>query len=209
MSARHPGLPFDVARAPLRTVRPRDAAYSNPRKELARLETQGLLHRVAEGFYTVVPQNRVGSEWLPTLEGAAAGIGAAEFGTGNYALMSLTAARLHNAIPRAIATATIAAPRRRQSLRLTDREATVRFLVRDIAVLQVELMQTDLGDCLVTTPEQTVLDLAHLPGIGAAEGEAMAAIQTLMPRCDWDQMAEIASTQRLGRALERVRRMAS
>jgi hypothetical protein len=183
-------------------------AYANPRKELARLETRGLVHRLAEGFYTLVPQDRIGSDWLPTLEGAAAGIGAAEFGVGQYALMGLTAARLHQAIPRAIAVAVIAAPRRRENLRITDRPAMIRFFVRDITNLQVEMMPTDLGDCLVTTPEQTVLDLAHLPNIGEMEIEALAAIQALLPRCDPALMAEIAATQRLRQPLNRVRKMA-
>ncbi len=210
MPVRYPGVPPVIAQAPLRTVRPRDVdAYANPRKELARLEARGLVHRLAEGFYALVPQDRIGGDWLPTLEGAAAGIGAAEFGAGRYALMGLTAARLHRAIPRAIAIAVIAAPRRRETLRMTDRPATIRFLVRDITDLQVEVMQTDLGDCLVTTPEQTVLDLAHLPNIGEMEDEALAAIHALLPRCDQELMAEIAATQRLRQPFNRVRKMAA
>jgi hypothetical protein len=144
---------------------------------------------------------------MPTLEGAAAGIAAAEFGPGRYALMSLTAARLHRAIPRAISTAVVAAPRTRRTLQMVDRRALVRFRARDIAALQVEMMETDLGGCLVTIPEQTVLDLAYRPNIGDLEDEATAAIQALLPRCDRDLMAEIAASQRLGRAFDRVRRM--
>jgi hypothetical protein len=155
----------------------------------------------------LVPQGRVASDWKPTLEGAAAGIAAAEFGAGRYALMSLSAARLHHAIPRAIAVATVAAPRRRETLRMTDRQATVLFRTRDINALQVEMMQTDIGGCLVTTPEQTVLDLAYRPNIGELEDEANAAIRSLLPRCDRDLMAEIAKTQRLGRAFNRVSKM--
>lgn len=203
-------VPVEIAQAPLRTVRPRGVAgYANPRKELARLAEAGLLHRLAGGFYAMVPPDRVGGDWLPTMEAAAAGIGAAEFGAGRYALMGLSAARLHRAIPRAIGVGVIAAPRRRENLRMIDRQATVRFLARDVDVLQVELMQTDLGECLVATPEQTVLDLAHLPKIGHLENEAFAAIRALLPRCDHDTMATIASTQRLGRAFDRARGMAT
>jgi DNA-binding transcriptional ArsR family regulator len=204
------GVPAEIAQAPLRTVRPRDlTVYNNPRKELVRLTGAGLVHRLAEGFYTVVPQDRVGTAWIPTLEGAAAGIGAADFGAGRYALMGLTAARLHRAIPRAIAVAVVAAPRRRETLRLLDRTATVRFLVRAVDELHAEMLQTDLGGCLVTTPEQTVLDLAHLPKLGDMTDEALSAIRTLLPRCDKTTMAHIAEAQRLGRAYERVRRMAA
>ena len=208
MPTRHSGVPPEIAHTPLGTVRPRDVTgYARPRKELARLEERGLLHRLSGGFYTLVPQGRVASDWKPTLEGAAAGIAAAEFGAGRYALMSLSAARLHHAIPRAIAVATVAAPRRRETLRMTDRQATVLFRTRDVNALQLEMMQTDLGGCLVTTPEQTVLDLAYRPNIGELEEEANAAIRSLLPRCDRDLMAEIAKTQRLGRAFNRVSKM--
>jgi len=88
--------------------------------------------------------------------------------------MSVTAARLHRAIPRAISTAVVAAPRTRRTLQMVDRRALVRFRARDIAALQVERMETDLGGCLVTTPEQTVLDLAYRPNIGDLEDEATA-----------------------------------
>jgi predicted transcriptional regulator of viral defense system len=209
MAVRSAGVPPEIAQAPLRTVRARDVTtYAQSHKDLARLEARGLLHRIGDGFYTVVPQDRVGSSWMPTLEGAAAGIGAAEFGPGLYALMSLTAARLHRAIPRAISTAVVAAPRKRRTLQMVDRRASVRFRARDIPALQVEMMETDLGGCLVTTPEQTVLDLAYRPNIGDLEDEATAAIQSLLPRCDRDLMAEIAASQRLGRAFDRVRRLA-
>jgi predicted transcriptional regulator of viral defense system len=208
MARRSAGVPPEIAQAPLRTVRARDVTtYAQSHKDLARLEARGLLHRIGDGFYTVVPQDRVGSSWMPTLEGAAAGIAAAEFGPGRYALMSLTAARLHRAIPRAISTAVVAAPRTRRTLQMVDRRALVRFRARDIAALQVEMMETDLGGCLVTIPEQTVLDLAYRPNIGDLEDEATAAIQALLPRCDRDLMAEIAASQRLGRAFDRVRRM--
>jgi predicted transcriptional regulator of viral defense system len=208
MAVRHAGVPPEIAQAPLRTVRARDVkTYAQSHKDLARLEARGLLHRLAEGFYVVVPQERVGSNWRPTLEGAAAGIGSAEFGPGQCALMSLTAARLHRAIPRAVAIAVVAAPRRRRNLQMNDRQATVLFRTRDVNALQVEMMQTDLGGCLVTTPEQTVLDLAYRPNIGELEEEATAAIRSLLPRCDRDLMAEIAKTQRLGRAFNRVSKM--
>jgi hypothetical protein len=52
-----------------------------------------------------------------------------------------------------------------------------------------------------------VLDLAHLPKLGGLEDEAIAAIHALAPRCDQDVMTRIASTQRLGRAFDRVRRI--
>jgi hypothetical protein len=208
VAVRRRRLPPELAQAPLRTLRPRDVTvYAHPRQQLARLERNGLLHRLADGFYTVVPQDRVGTNWMPTLEGAAAGIGAAEFGAGRYALMGLTAARLHRVVPRAIAFAAIAAPRRREELRLTDRQARIRFLVRDLDAMGVEMLQTDMGPCLVTTPEQTVLDLGHLPRLGELEEEAEAAIRALLPRCEPEVLARLAGEQRLGRAFDRVQRL--
>lgn len=201
-----PGLPAELARAPMRTVRPRDLeVYTQPRVQLLRLQRHGLLHRMAAGYYAIVPTDRIGTDWMPTVEGAAAGIAAADFGEDGFALMGLTAARMHRAIPRAIAFAVVATPRRRKPLRMEDRTATVHFLTRNPEAIYVERMTTDMGACLVTVPEQTVLDLAHLPQLGDMEQEVWAAIDTLWLGCDQALVAEIARDQRLGAAWRRVR----
>ena len=203
------GLPAELAGAPLRTVRARDVTvYAHPRAQLARLERRGVLHRLADGFFAAVPQERTGQVWLPTLEGAAAGIAAAEFGARQFALMGPSAAREHRVWPRALALALVAAPRRREPVRLSDRDAIVRFLPRALDVIHLEVLRTDLGECLVTTPEQTVLDLENLRRDRTAEDDVRAAILALLPRCDEATLAEIASTQRLARALTRVRLLA-
>jgi len=190
----------------MRTVRTRDVlVYAHPRQELARLMRAGLLHRLADGYFVVVPQDRVGTQWMPRLEDSAAGIAAADFGARGAALMGISAARVHRAVPRVVAVAVVAAPRRRKALRLTDREAIVDFLVRDLEVMNVEMVQTELGGCLVTTPEQTLLDLAHLPGHRGLADETDMAMRALAPRCDPDILAEIAKKQRLASALRRVR----
>jgi len=67
---------------------------------------------------------------------------------------------------------------------------------------------TELGQCLVTTPEQTVLDLAHRPDLGHVAEEVQAAITALLPRCDQRTLERIAAEQRLKAALGRVRRAA-
>jgi hypothetical protein len=204
---RRPGLPVDFAQAPLRTVRTGDAGavYAHPGTQMARLERLGLLHRVAVGYYVVVPQDRIGTDWRPTIEGAAAGIATAAVGAGRAALMGITAARMHNAVPRALAIAIVAAPGDRRDIKLKDRDGTVHFVQRDTDALDAELMTTDLGPCLVTTPEQTVLDLAHRPNLGHAEPEAHAAIAALLPRCDDQTLESIAGRQRLRAALTRIR----
>jgi predicted transcriptional regulator of viral defense system len=155
-----------------------DAApvYAHPRTQLARLERAGLLQRLATGYFVVVPQDRIGLPWRPDLETAAAAIAATAVGADAAVVMGVSAARMHRAIPRALAVALVAVPERRHPVQLRDRDdATVQFVQRDPTLLDAERLITDLGGCLVTTVEQTVLDLAHRPTLGYAEPDALAA----------------------------------
>ena len=199
-------LPPSLARLPLRTVRPRDAeiAYSHPRSQLARLADKGLLHRVADGYYIVVPPEMVGRKWLPGLEAAAAGIASAIYGAENAVLMGVSAARVLSAIPRALATAVVAVPKQHRPITLTDRSAVVQFVKRETQRLDVERVHTPLGPALTTTPEQTTLDLAHRPLLGDAEGEIPSAIAALYQRSDKKRIETIAADQRLTAALLRA-----
>jgi predicted transcriptional regulator of viral defense system len=201
------GVPAALARRPLAVLRSADAAavYAHPRPEVARLARRGLLHRLAHGFYAVVPLGRVGESWRPPLEAAAAGIAAAAFGWDDVVLMGLSAARVHGVVPRALAVAVVAVPRQRQPLALADRDARVLFVRRDTRRLDAERVTTELGPALVTGPEQTVLDLAHRPELGGAAGEAREAAVVLLPRCDPDVLERLARGQRLGAALRRAR----
>lgn len=205
---RRRGLPVELAQAPMRTIRTGDAAavYAHPGTQMARLERLGLLHKVALGYYVVVPQDRIGTGWRPTVEAAAAGIAAAAIGVNEIVLMGITAARMHNVVPRTLAVAIVAAPTWRRPISLRDRDAVIHFVQRDTGALDAELMTTELGQCLVTTPEQTALDLAHRPDLGAAPQEANAAAAALLPRCDEATFERIAAEQRLGAALARLRR---
>ncbi|HET8994979.1 MAG TPA: type IV toxin-antitoxin system AbiEi family antitoxin [Rhodococcus sp. (in: high G+C Gram-positive bacteria)] len=199
-------LPVELARSALRTFRPQDAArvYAHPRPELSRLVDRGVLHKVAHGYYIVVPQDQVGRPWLPGLEAAAAGIAATIYGADRAVLMGISAARLLGAIPRALAHAVVAVPRAHRPIELSDRRATVRFVLRDPDALDAERVDTSLGHVLVTTPEQTVLDLAHRPSLGNAETEIPAAIATLYRRSDPGRLVELAKPQRLVAALRRA-----
>lgn len=134
-----------LARRPFRTVRPSDAAdvYSHPRQQLAKLTGNGGLVRIATGYYIVVPRANQHRPWVPQLEAVAAGIGAADFGPDSAILMGVSAARLHGAIPRSVATAVVAAPRRRR--RLLDRPADVVFVKRDTTRLDAVRTATELG----------------------------------------------------------------
>lgn len=199
-------LPAALGGAPLRTVRAKDAgaAYAYPGPELARLADQGLLLRVANGYYVVVPQEMVGRRWLPSMEGAAAGIAAAIYGADNAVLMGVSAARILDAIPRALATAVVAVPKQHRPIALTDRSAVVRFVKRDTQRLDAERVETPLGPALVTTPEQTVLDLAHRPQLGDAGDDVPAAVAALYRRSDKRRLEMLAVDQRLTASLRRA-----
>lgn len=193
----------------MRTIRATDAkkVYPHPGSQIARLERLGLLHKVAFGYYVVVPQDRVGIDWRPAVEAVAAGIATAIAGDRQPVLMGLTAARMHNASPRAYGVALVAIPKWHRPIQLLDRDGIVRFVQRKSELLDAELMTTELGSCLVTTPEQTVLDLARRPDLGNAEIDANAAIRSLLPRCDFRVLEEIAARQGLRATLKRVRRL--
>ncbi len=203
---RQAGIRPELARLPLRTLTAQHvtAIYQHPHQQLAKLAARGLLHRAAYGYYIVVPQDRVDQPWQPELEAAAAGIATAMFGPERAILMGVSAARVLGAIPRALAVAVVAVPKQRAALQLTDRDATIRFVTRDIDRLDAELIRTELGPTLATTPEQTVLDLAHRPGLGDADNEIPTAIRTLYRLCDTDRLTELATEQRLRAALNRA-----
>ncbi len=204
--SRSPVLPSELWRAPLRTLRPQDLVgiYAQPRPEIARLVDRGVLHRVAHGYYMIVPPEYVGRAWLPGLEAAAAGIASSIYGADQAIVMGVSAARLLAAVPRALATAVVAVPSQHRPIPLTDRSAHVRFVRRDTDVLDAERIDTPLGPALVTTPEQTVLDLARRPQLGNAEGEVRSAIETLYRRSDSAILTRLAADQRLGAALRRA-----
>lgn len=199
-------VPPEILRRPLRVLRPRDAkaSYTHPRPEIARLTRGGALHRLATGYYAVVPDDQVGHTWLPELEASALGIAAADEGVDSVALMGLSAARVHGALPRAISVAIVAATRHRPTLHLADRDATVLFTRRNVAALDVQRYTGELGQGWVTTIEQTVLDLAARPELGGLPDEAKNAVAALLPRADRELLAELATTQRRKATLQRL-----
>lgn len=188
-------------------LRPADAGevYAHPRQEFRRLMLGGVLHRVATGYYAIVPPAAHDMEWLPSLEGSAYGIAAADYGPDAVSLMGLSAARVHGAVPRALGVAVVAAPKQRPGLLLADRHARVTFVRRATDRLEAERVSTDLGSALVTTVEQTLLDLAHRPDLGGVPDEAHAAVAALWSRADAEELDRIAADQRLRAALERAR----
>lgn len=80
----------------------------------------------------------------------------------------------------------------------------VRFANRDTDRLDAERIETPLGSAIVTTPEQTLLDLARRPQLGEAPDEVPAAIATLYQRSDHLRLEGLAADQRLTASLRRA-----
>ena len=211
MARRHgAAVPASLVARPLRTFRTGQAkdTYAYPGPEIARLHEHGLLHRLADGYYVVIPQDMVGRAWTPDLEASAAGIATAIYGHDAIVVMGLSAARLHGAIPRALATAIVAAPRQHRPITLTDRPAVIRFVKRHTAALDAERVRTELGPTLATTPEQTILDLAHRPSLGDSATDVPTAVTALYARADPDRLRQLAIEQRRLASLRRAQEWA-
>jgi hypothetical protein len=200
-----PRVPAQLLRDHTRVLRPVDAVgvYAHPRPEFARLERSGALRRVAPGYYAAVPDDRVGLVWLPELEAVALGVGVAVAGVDGTALMGLSAARVHGALPRGIGVAVVAMARHRSVLRLTDREAVVLFVRRRLAGLDLQRHESELGEGWVTSVEQTVVDLAARPELGGMPREAMAAVAALVPRADREMLEELVAGHHRGPSVRR------
>ncbi|WP_407342120.1 type IV toxin-antitoxin system AbiEi family antitoxin [Pengzhenrongella phosphoraccumulans] len=194
-----------AARAPLRTIRTAELAfaYAHPRQEARALERRGLLHRLAHGIYCTVPSESDPATWRPTLEAATAAVATALYGDRVPVLTGLTAARMHRALPRAIGVGYVAVPTRRRPLRLADRDSEIRFVARAVAELDAVAMTTELGLVLVTTPEQTVLDLARADP-REQDLDTQEAIDAMWPGCDPATLSGIAGRQRMRATYARV-----
>ncbi len=165
------GLPKVLAQADNHVVRPKDLAetYRNPRADLRRMEQRGLVRRVARGYFAVVPEAERGHDWRAPIETIALGIAVADYGADDAALMGITAARVLGAVPRALGAAVVAVPRQRPPL-MTE-FGQVHFVKRALDTLDTQRTRTLLVDGYVTTPEQTVLDLAARPTLGDVTAE--------------------------------------
>ena len=99
-------------------LRPRDAKeiYTQPALQFQRLEKTGTLLKLAHGYYLLVPEAMRGKAWRPEMEALALALGQADYGKNAVALMHISAARIHGAIPRALALAVLAVPKQRPAL---------------------------------------------------------------------------------------------
>jgi len=193
-----------LVRSENRLLRPRDFAdaYADAWAEFNRLAEAGALAKVAHGYYVLIPEERRGEYWQPEVEGVALGIAVADYGRDAVTLMGPSAGRLLGAIPRALATATVAIPRQRPPLLTTA--GRVQFVTRKVERLDTQRVVTDITAGWVTTPEQTVLDLADRPDLGdIGPATAEEAIRALAGRCDPELVARLAHDQRKSGAWQR------
>ncbi|GLY68866.1 hypothetical protein Atai01_54850 [Amycolatopsis taiwanensis] len=170
----------------------------------AQLVRRGLLHRIAAGYYALVPGEQIGQAWQPPLEAAAWGIAAADDGPRSVSLMGLSAAKAHGALDASLSAGVIATTRSRPALAFTDRRAKVFFVRRDPARLRIERHTTALGPGWITTVEQTMLDLATYPQLGGHPDEARAAVRGLVAKADPHVLASLATAQHRQGALDRI-----
>jgi predicted transcriptional regulator of viral defense system len=200
------GLPPALASVSHGVLRPRDAAevYAHPAPQLRRLVQRGRLKRLATGYYVVVPRAEDGRVWRPTLEAAGFGIAACDYGAEHVVLMGISAARMYGVVPRAVGVCVVAVPKQRPPVELFEGGGRVIFVRRRTMVLDAVRQRSDIGACLVTGVEQTVLDLAHRPELGGLPDEARAAVRALLPRCDRAQLDELAAAGRLRAAMGRA-----
>jgi predicted transcriptional regulator of viral defense system len=184
-----------LAERPLQTARAADlaAAYAYPKDELARLARTGAVTRLAHGVYTLTPLGaRPG--WRPEPEVAAMAWATATYGDRVPVLMGLGAARLHGAIPRAIGVTVVALPVQHRPMKILG--GRVVFVARDVDGIRARTEHTELGEMLVTTPEQTLVDLVARPRLGDMPVEAEAAARHLAARVDRELVARLATEQR-------------
>lgn len=191
------GTPTIITRAPLRTVRPvmlRDHS-SNPERDLVRLRDAGRLVQIAHGTYTAKPDTiDRGQAWQPPLEEAAMAYATAQFGNRVPVLAGIGAARFHHAIPRAIGVTVIAVPEQHRPMTLQIGGRVI-FTRTNVDRLDARTERGALGPMLVTTPEQTLIDILQRPDLGGMPTDALAAATALRDRVDPARVEEILNTR--------------
>jgi predicted transcriptional regulator of viral defense system len=199
-------VPVDLYDRESLVIRTRDVAsrWANPSRELSRLAAAGIVRPLSPGYWLVPPADRLTDPaWRPEVEALALAVGVADYGRDAVALMGVSAARRHGALPRALARAVLAVPRQRPPLQAFGE---ILFVKRDTGRLATEAATTPLSAGQVTTVEQTLLDLADRPGLGGVDprqlGEAMSALAV---RADWDEVMSLARTQHLHAGYVRAR----
>ena len=186
-------------------LRPQDARgiYKQPARYFFRWEKEGVLLKISHGYYALVPESERGTNWRPSIEAIALGIGQADYGRNEVALMHLSAARIHAAIPRAVAVAVLAVPKQRPWME--TKFGRIFFIKRHVENLKRVQTETEFGNGWVTSIEQTVLDITkRLSLVAGMEAVSKDAVSTLIQRADFKKMRVIAEKQRMKSTLIRI-----
>lgn len=190
-------------------LRPRDAReiYTRPALQFHRWEKEGVLLKVAHGYFAHIPEASRGGHWRPEIEALALGIAQADYGKNEVALMHISAARIHGAIPRALAVAVVAVPKRRPSLETTC--GRIIFVLRSVSSLKKIRIDTELATGWCTSIEQTALDLAGRPDlVSGLTSVTQEAARTLLDRVNERKLHVLIREQRMGSALVRLKALA-
>lgn len=187
-------------------IRPRDAKkiYTQPALQFRRLEREGVLLKLAHGYYAHIPEAMRGTVWRPEMEALALGIGQADYDRDDVALMHISAARIHGAIPRALAVAVLAVPKRRPAL--VTKYGRIVFVQREVNGLKKIRVNTGLIEGWCTGIEQTAMDLANRPNLvkGLDQVSRDAAI-SLLARSNDRKLKSVVNEQRMGTASARMK----
>jgi predicted transcriptional regulator of viral defense system len=200
-------LPAKLWRRQTMVIRPRDlkSIYARPDDEVRRLAGHGVLRPVAHGYWALPPVEQVEDpHWRPEIEALALGMAVADYGVNTTALMGASAARYHGTLPRALAVGIVAVPMQRPALDTAF--GRIVFVKRQTDLLQLTRARLAMVTGYVTDIEQTMLDIAHRPGLGGlATTEAAEIIRTLAMRADWSETRQLAKAQRMPSAYVRAR----
>lgn len=191
------GLPIEITASPTGVIRPADLrrAFANPAKEARRLARDGVLLRLSHGYFAIVPEPFRGTKWRPSIEAVGLAIGQVDYDRDGVAGAGITAARLLDAIPRALGECVVAIQKQRPHLNTTA--GRVHFVTRNVPRLDLQKAETELASGWITTAEQTVLDLADRPALGNLPPTEIAeAIRRLARHVDWQRLNHLARAQR-------------
>lgn len=200
-------IPQELLRRSIRVVRPRDLdeVYANPSQEVQRLESNGVLMRLAHGYYAIPPSEWLGDPaWVPEIEAVALGVAAADHSPIGVAIVGISAARVLGFLPRALATAVVAVPVRRRPLATSVGQ--IDFWQRKVDRLETQVWRSELGQGRVSTVEQALLDLADRPDRGGVTlATAHEALTNLASAADWQRLCALATAQKAEPAYRRIR----
>lgn len=200
-------VPTHLLRRSLRVIRPRDLEqeYARPRQDLQRMAAEGVVLRLAHGYYAMPPADWAGDpHWRPEVEAVALGIAMADHGAENVALAGPSAARVLGFYSRALSTAVVSVPVRRSPL--VTVAGKVVFWNWLVSRLETQVWRSELGQGRTSTKEQALLDIAANPQMGDISISTAEEMHTnLAGEVDWTHALVLAESSGRQAAYVRAR----